>query len=267
MKYTDPATKFLRWQKTWFFMEDAVQLVIIANITVTPGGDTAVYSVLDQNRHDGPIYVNGAAASVSKTYASPNSLWHRNVGYTFKTSTAFNLSVSVGSRTGNWAAIGTSKQPPTTLDMFAAWLNHRTLSTPVSYMIFPGMDFQRFSSKSQSTGVQIVRNDAHVSAIYDQKHNTIMVVFWDLAGGSANFTPLGTAQVTISSNANIAVIYRIATGNAIVADPSQKLATVQITLTLAASGAVPPHWTGRTMKKTVSLPQGGVAGNSVVLTL
>jgi hypothetical protein len=267
MKYTDPATRFLRWQKTWFFMEDAVQLVMIANITVTPGGDTAVFSVLDQKRHNGPIFVNGAVASLSNTYASPNSLWHGNIGYTFTTSTAFNLTISVGPRTGDWATIGTSGQPPTTLDMFGAWVNHRTLSTPVSYMVFPGMDVKTFSVKSQSTGVQIVRNDAHVSAIYDQKHNTIMVVFWDLAGGSATFTPQGTAQVTISSNANIAIIYRIATGKVIVADPSQKLATVQIILTLAASGATPPGWTGRTMKKSVGLPQGGVAGNSVVWTL
>jgi hypothetical protein len=266
MKYTNPSTRQLRWQKTWFFLQEDIQVVMIANITVTSGGDRAVFSVLDQKRRKGPIFVNGAQADLTATYTSPHSLWHWDVGYTFKTSSAFDLSVRIGPRTGSWSSIGTSTLPPTTVDFFAAWLNHRTLSTPVSYTVFPGTDVQTFTSKSQSTQIQEVRNDARVSAVYSPKHSTIMVTFWDLGGGSATFNPQSTAQLTISSNANIVIIYRLDSGKVIIADPSQKLATVHIVLTLGATGAAPPHWTGRTMQNTVTLPQGGVGGKSVVWT-
>ncbi|THH13551.1 hypothetical protein EW146_g6685 [Bondarzewia mesenterica] len=57
MRYTNPYTDALSWQKAWFFLADDVQHVMVSNLMST--SDAPVYSVLDQRLHVGPVFVNG----------------------------------------------------------------------------------------------------------------------------------------------------------------------------------------------------------------
>jgi Polysaccharide lyase family 8, super-sandwich domain len=101
---------------------------------------------LDQRRHSGPIYVDNDVfdAPGNETFdRTVSSLWHGGVGYYFDPGSTV-LSLSVGERTGAWSAIGTSTQPPETVDLFAAWIEHQDLTQPVSYTIFPGSTFDSF---------------------------------------------------------------------------------------------------------------------------
>jgi hypothetical protein len=265
MRYTNPSTKSLRWQKAWFFLEDDVQYVMVSNIA-SSDNSAPVLSVLDQRRHVGDVFVNGTGASkASANYAGAKSLWHGNVGYTFpKSNSSLKLSVKTGLQTGDWSDIGTSTHPPTTVDLFAAWINHTSISVPLEYAVFPGTTHDKFTSKSQIPRIQSLQNDAHISAIYDQVNQTAMAVYWDASGGRISFTPSqGAAQITISSSAKAAVIYCLNSGNVTVSDPSQTLKTINITLTLG-NGRKPSRW-GSSSSKTLkfSLPSGGLAGSSV----
>jgi hypothetical protein len=262
MRYTNPSTRSLQWQKAWFFLEDDVQYVMVSHIT-SDDESAPVLSVLDQRRHVEGVFVNGTETSkASATYSGAKSLWHGNVGYTFPKSVK--LSVKTGMKTGDWSKIGTSSQPPTTVDLFAAWINHTSISVPVEYGVFPGTSYDNFTSKSQIPRIQSLQNDAHISAIYDQANHTAMAVYWDASGGRVSFTPSQqAAQITISSSAKAAVIYCLDTGNVTVSDPSQTLKTVNITLTLG-NGQKPSRWGNSPSKSLIfSLPSGGLAGSSV----
>ncbi|KAG5716027.1 Chondroitinase-AC, partial [Termitomyces sp. T112] len=120
MRYETPTTKTLNWRKTWFFLEDDVQFVMVAKITSSTSAP--VFSVLDQRRRSGDVFVNGVTVG-SGNFTSALSLWHGGVGYTFNTSNpSTSLSLQLGNRTGSWESIGTATDPPTTVDLFAAWL-------------------------------------------------------------------------------------------------------------------------------------------------
>jgi len=265
MRYANPVTKFLRWQKVWFFLRNDVHHIMISNVSSTT--NTPVYSVLDQRRSSGQVYINGAVGrNVTKTHV--RTLWHGNVGYVFPAYETL-VTVQTGEKSGNWSSIGTSAQPPATVDLFTAWIDHTPLLGPISYTSFPGIDLHTFNTKSRFPQLQSVRNDAHVSAVYDQADGTAMIVFWDEAGGSATFGVLTTIpSFTISSSGNAAVIYKFHDRTLVISDPSQTLSSVTITITVGL-GTRLPQWGnfGRTRVITIELPQGGLAGSSITYSL
>ncbi|RDB29606.1 Chondroitinase-AC [Hypsizygus marmoreus] len=266
MRYRNPSTGSLQWQKVWFFLDDDVQHVMIANISSTTAAP--VYSVLDQRRHTGPIFIDGLIKG-SGNYSGIRSLWHGDVGYVFPADSGYTTSLQIGEKSGTWATIGTSTQPPATVDLFAAWIQHTSLSKPISYTVLPGTDQQTFLRRSRNVPLQSVQNDAHISTIFDVVHGTIMSVFWDTNGGSTALASAGsTVPITITASGNICLIFKLYSGEIIISDPSQTLSSVQIMFTIGRGRA--PRWWGMkaiTKTITVGLPQGGLAGNSVTQTL
>jgi hypothetical protein len=190
------------------------------------------------------------------------------VGYLFPDfKGAASISLQVGEKTGSWAAIGTSTQPPATVNLFAASIQHNGTS-PISYTIFPGTSRQTFKQKVGQLKLQEIQNDNTIAAIYDGASQIAMFIFWVINGGSATFTPSrGCAPITIVATGNIALIYRLNTGEVTVSDPSQSLITVQVSLALGV-GQKPPHWGTGVLKTMVfQLPTGGLAGSSITQTI
>ncbi|KDQ63719.1 polysaccharide lyase family 8 protein [Jaapia argillacea MUCL 33604] len=262
MRYSNPYTGSLSWQKAWFFLDDDVQHVMISNITSK--SNAAVYSVLDQKRHSGPIFVNGLPMQPSN-YTLARSLWHDDVGYLFDNpGDGFQLSIEVGNRTGNWSTIGTSTQPPSTVDLFAAWIEHQNLETSVSYSILPAITLPSFETKALTLHLRTIQNDEHISAVYDESHQVVSAIFWDISGGSLQFAPSSwEAPVTIHSDGNAAVLYRVDSGAVTVSDPSQSLAMLHLTFTRGGGGKM----SSANKTLTFNLPSGPLAGSSVSQTL
>lgn len=255
MRYTNPYTKNLSWQKAWFFLDDDVQHVMISNLTSNT--NAPVYSVLDQKKHSGQVFINSQPSTAPASNTSGvSSLWHDSVGYTFDGPSYPTVSVQTGNRTGNWSAIGTSTQPPTSVDLFSAKLVHEDLTAPVAYTAYPAVDFDAFELKRNSTDVRTVRNDASVSAVWDDAHRTAMVVFWDATGGAVTVDYAGL--VTIAANANAVVIYQVDTAEVTVSDPSQTLMTLQVDF-----GFSPESEGFKNETLNIALPSGGLAGSSV----
>jgi hypothetical protein len=256
MRYTNPITNAFSWQKAWFFLADDVQHVIISGLSSASGAP--VRSVLDQRRARGPVFVDGGEAS-SGSYARCKMLWHGDVGYTFGEDSQVALTVQLDQKTGDWSTIGTSAQPPVTVDMFAAYVEHdkEALDVPVEYSVFPGVDYETFVWKSASRRVKTVQNDVHVSAVFDEAYGTFMGVFWDAMGGEVTFELQGWEPITVAVDANAAVIYNPETGEVTVSDPSQSLGTVNVTVTRGDNSQV----------LKFELPGGGVAGSGVTQSL
>jgi hypothetical protein len=263
MRYTNPYTKSLQWQKAWFFLEDDIQHVMISNISSTT--NASVVSVLDQRKHNGVVIMDGSEARLS-TIAPSKLLWHDGIGYHFSEGNdAFTASVTIGEKTGNWSVIGTSTQPPVTVDLFTAWLNHTSLNTSVGYTVFPGTTLNSFQEKIANAQPTTLVNDGNISAVYQSSSNTVMMAFWSASGGSVTFTPSrrGCASVTVSANTNIALIYKLDENEITVSDPSQTLSGAEVTLTLGP-GKKPAGWgSGRVKSVVLELPTGGLAGSSV----
>lgn len=265
MRYETPTSKNLNWRKTFFFLENDVQHVMVARITSATSAP--VFTVLDQRKHVGDVFVNGAAASTGN-FTGASSLWHGGVGYSFNASNPVTLSLDIGSRTGDWSVIGTSKQPPPTVDMFAAWLAHNDLSASIDYSIFPATTFSQFQQKASSTNLNIVRNDGSISALVDTVNEIAMLVFWESDGGSVTIpSTTGAASIKVQSSGSSNVILRMSSWAVTAADPTQELSTLTLTLTLG-SGAAPAGWgSSKTKSLTFTLPSGGMAGSSLTQTL
>ncbi|KAG6827678.1 hypothetical protein H0H92_010809 [Tricholoma furcatifolium] len=264
MRYKNPVTKKLQWQKAWFYLEGDMQHVIVSGISRV--GTAPVISVLDQRRHDGPVIVNGLESDIS-TYKAARTLWHGGVGYQFVERGAA-LSLNTGVKDGNWSKIGTTSVTPIySVDLFSAWIRHEGRdATSTSYTVFPGTTAYSFACKANEAEIRTIQSDIHISAIVDdtQETSTVMAVFWDVGGGSFTYFPdIISAPLTITVNGNVALIYRTGSGSLTVSDPSQQLTSVQVTLTLGV-GLAPSWWNGDS-EKTLSftLPDGGLAGSSV----
>lgn len=266
MRYENPLTKSLNWRKTWFFLEDDVQFVMVARITSTT--TAPVFSVLDQRLHVGEAYVDNVAQGTGN-FTNASSLWHGGVGYAFNTSNpAVSLSLQLGNRTGAWSAIGTSTKPPETVDLFAAWLSHKDLTAAISYAVYPGTTLSSFQQKSQSSGLQAIRNDGSISALLDAPNQSAMIVFWEIFGGQVSVpSTTGDAPITIASNGSANVIFHMDTWNVTLAEPTQSLTAISLTFTLG-TGNIPAGWgSSRTKELAFGLPTGGQAGSSLTFSL
>ncbi|KAL0951141.1 hypothetical protein HGRIS_007876 [Hohenbuehelia grisea] len=266
MRYTNPVTRSLRWQKAWFFLEDDVQHVMVAGISSST--DAPVLSVLDQRRHAGNVLIDGSPNPQRGkfTQSEATTLWHAGVGYVLPKSGSAQLGLDIGEKTGDWSKIGTSTQPPVTADLFAAWLEHKDVDTPISYTTLPGVDADSFAQKSQGLQLQDVRNDNSISAVFDKNHSTAMAVFWDSNGGSVTFEPDSpSASITVTVSGNIAMILDIDSGDVTVSDPSQTLATVQVTFTFGPGRR--PKGCDPAKSLVFILPSGGLVGSSVTKNL
>lgn len=252
MRFTNPITQTFSWQKAWFFL-DGVQHVMVSNIS--SASTAPVHSVLDQRLSRGEVFIDGVSTSSGSTYQGCNTLWHGDVGYTFGDNSNVTLTVQLEQKTGDWSTIGTSTQPPVSVNMFTAYIEHDQdmLSAPVEYSVFPGMDQKTFARESMSRRVKTVQNDAHVSAVFDDSCGTFLGVFWDEAGGGTMYAQGGSAPVMVAVDANVAVIYKEDSGEVTVSDPSQTLATVSVTVTRGDKSQV----------LAFQLPSGGMAGSGV----
>ncbi|KAJ8522567.1 hypothetical protein ONZ45_g913 [Pleurotus djamor] len=269
MRYETPTTRTLNWRKTWFFLENDVQFVMVARVESTTSAP--VFSVLDQRRRSGDVFVDGASQNNGGNFTGVASLWHGGVGYTFNTTNpTTSLSLQLGPRTGSWSSISASSAPPVTVDLFAAWLSHNDIASAISYAIYPGTASNAaFLQKVAATQIRSIRNDGSISALLDVNHRTAMVVYWVAAGGSVSIpsTTSGIAPITIASNGNANLILHMDNWSVTLSDPSQTLTSVTVTFTLG-SGTAPAGWgSNRSKSLAFTLPSGGDAGKSVTQTL
>ncbi|KAL0571727.1 hypothetical protein V5O48_010235 [Marasmius crinis-equi] len=257
MRYTNPSTRSLHFQKAWFFLPGDVQVVMVSNISSTTKAD--VYSVLDQRRHTGPVFVDTKEVKLDSNkatnFANATSLWHGGVGYAFDPTSKAALSLNVGPKTGKWSDIGTSTQPPYTVDLYAAWLHHTSTTSPIAYFVFPGTEtLDAFIRRRNAVQARVVQNDGTISAVFDKSTRTAMVVYWEASGGCVCFDD---SVVTVCSSANSAVIYDAGIGAVTISDPSQSLKSVNLKL-ITARGE---------RSISVILPTGGETGKSVTQTI
>ncbi|TEB06349.1 polysaccharide lyase family 8 protein [Coprinellus micaceus] len=257
MRYTNPITKALSYQKAWFFTKSGLEHVVVNIHNST--SDKPVYTVLDQKRRSGDTKAQGRLTSKtdsSRTYTRPDSLWHADVGYTFPSNTQATLNLKKGEATGNWLDIG----------------NVHPASYHLEYTVWPGICYSDFQRKQHRSPIQTVANGKDASAIYERDEDRLMLVFWNAQGGSVTFRDFGIqfppqAPFTISTTVATTLIVSLEDGSVVASDPSQALDSTIVTFKLGP-GRPPKFWTGgRTKVLNLTFPKGGAAGSSVTAKL
>jgi hypothetical protein len=267
MRYTNPLTRSLKWQKALFFFDDGVHHTLVSGLSNT-NKSASTFSVLDQRKHLGDVYVDGVIVPGGKFRGVAGSLWHGQVGYVLDNKTE--LIVQVANKTSDWARIGISKKPGSRVDLFTASLEHTTFDA-VGYTAFSATNLTTFVAKSgmmqRLRSIETLRNDEMVGAVIDWRNDVLMVVFWALDGGEVTVDGSASSMgaFTVSSDANAAVIIHLNTGVVTLADPSQTLATVKLTVSFLTR--MNPQASGfeKTRAQTIifKLPSRGEAGASV----
>ena len=305
MRYTNPVTRSITFQKAWFFLDDDVQVVMLSDVASNSSFPTI--SILDQKKHVGPYYVDGnevkpssakrdspatkhprshnhkhhrhirqtafgALPTVNVTrHVGIQSLWHANVGYSFDLGSPVSVSVQTGNKTGNWTTLGISTQLPSNVDMFAAWIEQPREQTSLAYRIFPATDQRSFQQKAlwSQSNHRVLVNDKTTSAILDTHYDTAFIIFWGPGGGSVTVPgPPGFADVTVRPDTNSAVIYHRSKGEVVISDPSQTASTLVLDLETGLIGKRPPGFeAGPRRTLVIALPSGGLAGSSVSRSL
>ncbi|KAG9007783.1 hypothetical protein FRB93_007174 [Tulasnella sp. JGI-2019a] len=261
MNYINPLTGALSYRKAWFFFEDDLQHVTVSG--VTSHDPAPVYSVLDQKRSNGPVYVNGAQlpSHTGKNQTGATSLWHSQIGYTFANTAldgaSHNLIVTVANKTGNWSSIGISTVTGKPVELFSAVVQHPStqLSTPLAYSVYPATNsYAAFKTKTQQRNVTTVKNDAEAAAVLDSQYGIVMVVFWAAGGGTVDFP-----SVSVTSNQGGIAIFNYFTGELTFADPTQTLESVTITISKQGQNNTSSY------DADVALGQGETAGQGVIV--
>ncbi|KAG8727207.1 hypothetical protein FRC11_013691, partial [Ceratobasidium sp. 423] len=304
MRYINPLTKTFGFYKAWFFFPDNVQHVLVSNIKQSDTNSSSpVFSVLDQRLRSGDVYLNGALIDDPENgnFTEVESLWHGGTGYTFPNSRQpSRVSVSLQERTGDWSKLGTSKQPPPTVDMFAAWIVHERLTLnpepnppnsgagnylPVEYSSFPATSSNSdFEDKAARLQPQTVVNSETVSAAVSGCKKVFGAAFWTPTGGSVEVKEIG---IKIEVDRGVILVLKFedesySKGTVNIADPTQGTGVVNVKIIWTGAkrrhahkrgeGCIGHHCprVGRSvgygsseLVLSVDLPEGGLAGSTV----
>ncbi|KEP47650.1 polysaccharide lyase family 8 protein [Rhizoctonia solani 123E] len=296
MRYINPFSRQFSFYKAWFFFPGNVQHVLVSNIQQSNAGSSSpVFSVLDQRLRSGDVYVNHSP-SQSGNYTEAKSLWHAGTGYAFPTDSlrAVQVSVSLESRTGDWSKIGTSKVPPSSKDLFAAWIPHKKMGggsdtgqgryTPIEYSVFPATSsVSDFEDKVSRVRPRTVVNTETASAAIDSGAKILGVAFWKAAGGSVMVNDMGI-QVEVDRAVVLMLKFNDESrtkGTVSVADPTHGAGRVNIKVTWNQSkrrghrrmeGCIGHYCSpvgpsvavgNREASVSLDLPGGGMAGSTI----
>ena len=169
-----------------------------------------------------------------------------------------------------------SNQPPSTKDIFSAWIQHTDISQPVGYSVFPGTASNtEFNNKVNQFAPRTVVNSNTVSAATDSSALILGAAFW--SGGAVDVPSMG---IRVEVNRGVVLVLRFndgqrQTGTVSVADPAHGSGTVNIRIIWTGArrhrreACVGHHCSHRSSRRAnritlrVQLPQGGMAGSTV----
>jgi len=259
-------------KKAWFFFDDAY-VCLGTGITCTGAGE--VVTTLNQCHLKGDVTVmqdnrKSTAPEGARALDGANWLFHNGVGYVFPTPSSVNLSNQIQS--GSW--LQHSKQSRTSreeleIPIFKLWIDHGTQPKDASYayIVVPGTNTEELAKSAKTRPILILENRPDLQAVRHTQLGIFQVVFYQ--PGALRIAE----NMDITSTSPAIVMLRAGSGSIrqiTVADPTQKLTSIQLSLPAKLHGHG-DHFTTtwnedtQTSDLTIHLPQGPEAGRSVVV--
>jgi len=263
----------LKAHKSWFFFDNEI-VCLGAGIQV----DTAVSvaTTLNQCLLNGPVTVKDNSNSTTlsagnHTLANTSWVYHDSVAYIFPQPTTVNI--SNGEATGNWRQINHqawATEETVRKNVFTLWLDHgvQPKNAGYSWIVVPGIDAASAEKYSQQSPVTILVNTPDLQAVKHAALERTQVVFYK-AGVIKIYDDV------LLEAANPCIVMVKTKGKIIeqiaVADPTQKLASLQLKLVNYKTRAAGKRWAATWDKSTntstigIVLPSAGYAGQTSVM--
>ncbi len=269
MNYTNPATESLRWLKSYFFFPNAY-VVQFGGDVISASPTSPIYTTLDQRQLSGPVYIDGVLMTETRVNTIARRVWHDRVGYEFVREV--NLTVDTSEHQADWPAIGISLGNETH-SIFVAYITHTNEAGSedrFDYIAYIDVDVDMFNNNvKEFSSVRLVsgqnsdgfRMQANVrGATFGEANDPSSDRYISLAFLSAGEFLTQQPDITaVVTDAPVVIQFQRVINNdygwiLAVADPSQTLSTVQISVTL--SNASDP------VVFSIDLPSGNYAGSA-----
>ncbi|PTB73729.1 polysaccharide lyase family 8 protein [Trichoderma longibrachiatum ATCC 18648] len=281
--YVDPLTQNLSYRKSWFFVNEGVIVMTTDIKKNATAGNAPVITVLDNRAAEASkakaFVKNGPLALAGEQHVATDTLHYANNGY-LAYDTPFELTLSVGKRSGNWSEISTSTQGVETVDIFSAYTTIK--GDTFTYGFFPSISSQKLNKELlEPTWTPIIKKG--ISGIYGKDRASL--AFWP--GGAKSVTldlkALGWASAgTLTFTSDQPAVYLLSAKckdkgslrlSVTLADPTQKLGVASYSIKIAGqkhrvremgrmSEGIERRGDGG-IGFGVRLPVGGLAGSSV----
>ena len=239
-------------RKAWFFLEGAIACL---GAGITSSSAEPVVTTVNQCWLRGDVIVSGKEGPRRLERGAHNLKhldWvrHDGVGYLFPGGR--DLRVRWGEQRGNWRKVDDKSIVSTSEasgEVLLLTFEHgtRPQGQTYAYVMVPGAKPEALSDWAHAPAVQLLRNTPALQAVASADGKQVQAVFY--RAGELDYAPGGT--VAVDRACLLLVDARGATSRLTVADPTQVLETLQVTI----NGT--PH--------AVKLPRGGQAGGSVAV--
>lgn len=240
----------LKARKSWFFFDNEI-VCLGAGIHA----DTAlpVFTTLNQCLLNGQVIAGAnSKSSTLKTgdHKLPDVSWvyHDSVAYIFPEP----VSVKVSNReaTGNWRLINHQASATTEMvrkNVFTLWLDHgvQPQSAGYAWIVVPATSTGSAAAYSKKTPVKILANTTDLQAVQQTDLQRTGIVFYKAGSVKIN------SKLTLAATAPCIVMVKANGTTIAVADPTQKLGSLQLKLNERIID--------------VSLPEGDKAGSTVII--
>jgi chondroitin AC lyase len=258
-------------RKAWFFFDDEY---VCLGAGITAEANYPVYTTLNQCLLNGPVLVKTKKDELTLEkgkHMLPNVSWvlHSGVAYVFPKSQS--IGIDNEAATGSWRAINhqaSSLAEPVSRDVFAVWIDHgvRPRDGHYEYIVVPAAESSTLDAYAKDIPVKILVNTVEKQAVLHVPSNRAGIVFYQ-AG------KIKIDDEVMTADAPCMAMVRI-NGKLLeslsVSDPARKLSHLRLVTSAQAEGSG-EGWTATWDKKKktstidIDLPQGGHAGQSVVI--
>ncbi len=243
-------------KKAWFMFEN--EIVCLAT-DIKSNASTEISTTLNQTNLKDKVWIKETGKKAYQFGSNSTKkiisqwIWHGKTGYYLVNPTM--LIVSSQKITGDWSTIGAyPKGTLETKNVLTISKSHgfKPEGSSFAYIVVPGMDKAHFE-KYNLNAVQILANNDSLQAVQNKA-----LKMYGLVLHKAQTVTLNN-NVTISANQKCILLLKNVNGkySICLADPTQKLTNVHISLTL--SGKIQ-------LDKEIQLPQGDFKGSTIKIT-
>jgi chondroitin AC lyase len=216
-------------RKAYFFFE---QGFVCLGAGISGDRDENVITGVNQCLLNGDVLVLGASLTAMgrgrMVGGDVRGVYHNGVGYYFLDQPK--VVIRSDAQRGSWKDLeeNSTRKEQIQKDVFALWMDHgeRPLDDTYAYVVMPGMVRDMFESEADRLPFTILKNTPSIQAIEFANQNLAQVVFFD----AGQVQVLGGLDVTVSAPCLLMLRRDGNQWTLSVADPTQKLTQIQVTL-------------------------------------
>lgn len=234
-------------RKSWFWFDDEW---VALGAGIKSENESEVFTGINQTILNGQVVADDISIKKGEyVLKNPGWLWHDSIGYVFPNEK--NISLQNDERSRNLNQIYGLQDTIYRQEVFALWFEHglKPQDESYSYIVIPNIEVSQMTDYSQNMPVSILKNTTEIQAVTHHKLGVTGIVFYE-----AGSFLIEQNNTTVQVDHPCLVLHNHQKGTVVLSDPTAKLKVINIVI---------KHEDGADIAKSVELPQGMLAGESV----